>query len=73
LKKFIAGIIFAATIMPILDSVASTIITGLEVLKGKWSIKIAKYNYEIQKIGEEPTSTYAIGFTSSMKEDDYDD
>ena len=64
MKKFIAGIIFAATILLVLDSVASLFITGIEALKGKWSIKIAEYNYKIQKLGDEPISTRVIGFTA---------
>ena len=73
MKKFIAGIIFATTIVPILDSMASVIITGLEAVKGKWSIKIAEYNYKIQKLGDEPISTRVIGFTAPTEEDDYED
>jgi hypothetical protein len=73
LKKFIAGFIFATAIMPILDSATSVIITGLEALKGKWSIKIADYNYKIQKLGDEPISTRVIGFTAPTEEDDYED
>lgn len=73
LKKFIAGIIFATTIAPILDSTASVIMTGLELIKGKWSVKIAEYNYQIQKMGEEPTNTHAIGFVIPAEEDDYED
>ena len=73
MKKFIAGIIFAPTIVPILDSMASVIITGLEAVKGKWSIKIAEYNYKIQKLGDEPINTRVIGFTAPTEKDDYED
>lgn len=73
MKKFIAGFIFATAIIPILDSAASVIITGLEALKGKWSIKIADCNYKIQKLGDEPISTRVIGFTAPTEEDDYED
>ena len=51
LKKFIAGMIFATTIAPILDSAAAVIMTGLEAIKGKWTVKITEYNYQIQKLG----------------------
>jgi hypothetical protein len=47
LKKFIAGIIFASVIAPVLESTAETIMTGLEAIKGKWSVKITEYNYQI--------------------------
>ena len=71
LKKFLAGVIFATAIAPILDSATTVILTGLEVIKGKWSVKVAEYNYQIQKIGEEPTSSRVIGFAAPVEEDDY--
>jgi hypothetical protein len=73
LKKFIAGMIFATTIAPILDSAAAVIMTGLEVIKGKWTVKITEYNYQIQQLGEEPTSSRVIGFAAPTEEDDYED
>ena len=71
LKKFLAGVIFATAIAPILDSATTVILTGLDAIKGKWSVKVAEYNYQIQKIGEEPTSSRVIGFTPPVEEDDY--
>ena len=73
MKKFIAGMIFATAIAPILDSAAAVIMTGLEAIKGKWTVKITEYNYQIQKLGDEPTSTRAIGFAPPVEEDDYED
>lgn len=71
LKKFIAGMIFATTIAPILDSAAAVIMTGLEAIKGKWSVKITEYNYQIQKLGDEPASSRVIGFAAPVEKDDY--
>lgn len=71
LKKFLAGVIFATAFAPILDSATAVILTGLEVIKSKLSVKVAEYNYQIQKIGEEPTSSRVIGFTTPVEEDDY--
>ncbi len=73
LKKFIAGMIFATAIAPILDSATTVILTGLEAIKGKWSVKVAEYNYQIQNIGDESTSTRVIGFAAPVEEDDYDE
>ena len=73
LKKFIAGMIFATAIAPILDSVTSVVLTGLEAIKGKWSVKVTEYNYQIQKLGDEPTSSRVIGFAAPVEEDDYED
>ena len=71
LKKFIAGMIFATAIAPILDSATTVIMTGLEAIKGKWTVKITEYNYQIQKLGDEPTSSRIIGFAAPVEKDDY--
>ena len=74
LIEFIAGIIFATIIAPILDSAATVVIAGFEVIKGKFSVKIAEYNYQIHKLGEEePTSSRIIGFVAPSEEDDDND
>lgn len=73
LKKFIAGMIFATTIAPILDSAAAVIMTGLEAIKGKWTVKITEYNYQIQKLGDEPVSPRIAGFAPPVEEDGKDD
>jgi hypothetical protein len=63
--------IFATTIAPILDSAAAVIMTGLEAIKGKWSVKITEYNYQIQKMGDEPVQSRVIGFAVPTEEDEY--
>ena len=73
LKKFIAGMIFATTIAPILDSAAAVSITCLESIKGKWAVKITEYNYQIQKLGDEPVSPRVVGFAPPVEEDGKDD
>lgn len=47
--------------------------TGLEVIKGCWAEKIAQYNYQISKIGNEPQITRTIGFAVPTEEDDYEE
>jgi len=63
--------IFATAIAPIVDSAAAVIMTGLEAIKGKWSVKITEYNYQIQKMGNEPTESRVIGFALPTEEDEY--
>lgn len=63
--------IFATAIAPIIDSAAAVIMTGLEAIKGKWSVKITEYNYQIQKMGNEPTESRVIGFALPTEEDEY--
>lgn len=65
--------IFASAIAPILDSATAVILTGLEAIKGKWTVKITEYNCQIQKMGDEPSSTRVIGFAPPIEEDDYED
>lgn len=47
--------------------------TGLEAIKGKWSVKITEYNYQIQNIGSESTSSRVIGFAPKAEEEDYEE
>ena len=72
MKKFIAGMIFATVIAPILDSLTTVIMTGLEIIKGKWTLKVAEYNCQIQKMGLEPEEgSRVIGFVVPTEEDEY--
>lgn len=63
LFSFIAGMIFCACVWPILESISAVIMTGLEVIKSRWSIIIAKNNMIIQNGGEEDIPSRPIGFT----------
>ena len=65
--------IFATAIAPIVDSAVAVVLTGLEVIKGKMTVKITEYNCQIQKLGEEPTSSRVIGFAAPTEEDDYEE
>jgi hypothetical protein len=65
--------IFATAIAPILDSAVTVILTGLEAIKGKWTVKITEYNHQIQNMGNEPTNSRVIGFITPTEEDDYED
>lgn len=56
-------------ISPILDAIASVIITSLEVIKGFMAIKVSKYNYYISNIGDEKKMN-TIGFVAPTEEDD---
>ena len=60
-------------IIPLMDAMTGVVLTGLEALKGEWTLKISKINYEIQKIGDESTSSRKIGFITPKEEDDNND
>ena len=67
--------IFVIVISPILEEISAIIVSALEVLRGKCSVKVAEYNNQISNIGEEPVDKIRqIGFEiPSMEEDDYEE
>ena len=73
--EFIAGILFAAFVLPILDGVVTVILAWLEVPKGKAAVKVAEYNYQISNMDEGEIATHVIGFQAPdpIEEDDYED
>lgn len=77
LKYFILGIVFVLFVSPIVEGLCGLVLTGLEMLKGKWTLKITKINSQIRKISleypDEPPHN-PIGFViSSGEEEEYDD
>ena len=76
LLYFILGIVFVLLVSPVLESLCTLILTGMELLKGKWTLKITKINSQIRKISleypDEPPSN-PIGFVIPGKEEEYDD
>ena len=72
MKKFISGIVFGITIIPILDSVAELICGSIEALKIENTKKVVKGNVEIAKMQEgieEKPETVCMGFQVPSKED----
>lgn len=70
---FLLGFGAAAYLFPILDSVASVILSGLEIIRGKASYKIAKINASIEDINQE-SNKVPIGFQVPLENDeDYDE
>lgn len=81
LLYFLAGMLFASFLWPVIDAFATVCMAWLEVLKGKASVKVAKMNKEAQEllIPEEPPK-HQIGFcvpapveAEEEDEEDYDD
>ena len=76
LLYFILGIVFVLLVSPILESLCALVLTGMELLKGKWTLKITKINSQIRKISleypDKPPSN-PIGFVIPSKEEEYDD
>lgn len=74
LYYFIAGMLFATLIMPFLDGLLSLFLTWIEVIKGKMTLKISKYNYQISQIGDESIQDkHIIGFITKEEEDETDE
>jgi hypothetical protein len=70
LLYFLAGMIFNQAISPILESITTLILAGVEVLKSKMSIIIHKNNETIRSLGEGPP-VHAIGF--AIPEEEYEE
>lgn len=76
LLYFFIGVIFIELVIPILESLATLVVTVLEALSTKIAVSVAKSKISIQKICEdaEPKETAnAIGFVYHAPEekDDY--
>lgn len=65
---FILGIVFWQIITPIIDSLVSLALTGIEAYKAKISIGIATSQLEIQKMTEEEPSPRILGFAPPPEE-----
>ena len=66
--------LFATLIMPLLDGILGVLLTWLEAIKGKLTLKISKYNYQISKIGDEPVEDkHIVGFVAIEEEDETDE
>ena len=67
--------IFVIVISPILEEIAAIIVSALEVIRGKCSVKVAEYNHQISNIEKESVDKIRqIGFEiPSTEEDDYEE
>ena len=69
------GLVTAVLFIPLLEGISELILSGFEVIKGYFALRISQYNGEIQKI-QMPSSTgekHVIGFAISEEEGDYED
>ena len=76
LKYFILGVIFVLFVSPVVEELCGVVLTGLEVIKGKWTLKITKINSQIRKISLEYTDEphqHQIGFVIPSGEEYYED
>lgn len=76
LKYFILGIICVSFISPILESICTIVLSGLEIVKGIFTLKITKINAQIRKSSldypDEPPH-HQIGFVINNEEEEYED
>ena len=71
---FILGILFAYIILPVLESMMGVICTILEEYKAAHGVNIAKYNYQVSKIGLDDTrAAHPIGFQIPEEDDENED
>lgn len=73
LKYVLLGIFLYVAVIPILEELATVIVQGLEVVKGKFVIMVANLQEKVEKRNE--TKTHAIGFAipADDEEDDEED
>ena len=66
---------FVIVVSPVLEEIAAIIVSALEVIRGKCSVKVAEYNHQISNIGKEPVDKIRqIGFEiPPTEEDDYEE
>lgn len=67
--NFLLGVLFICVILPICESITSTICVGIEVIKAKFSVKITKCNSEISQLDSQPIA-HPIGFHYTPTEED---
>ena len=67
--------VFVIVISPVLEEIAAIIVSALEVIRGKCSVKVAEYNHKISNIEKDPVDKIRqIGFEiPSTEEDDYEE
>lgn len=70
--EFIIGFLSAQFLLPLLDSILSLIMTKIEILKGKDSIRIAEYNQQVMNVNDSNPKSI-IGFTLPNDEESYND
>ena len=76
LGYFILGILCVSLFLPLIDALASLLLTTVEVAKGYFSLKVAEYNQQLQKVtyGEDyDAPKRLIGFARETEEDLDDD
>ena len=72
LGYFILGVLFVSLFLPLIDALASLLLTMIEAAKGYFSVKVAEYNIQLKKISyqsedDEEAPKKLIGF---MREDE---
>lgn len=73
LSYFILGILFAKIGMPFLDSLATMIVTYLQIPEAKASYTISQYNVKIADLADSPTKSFTVGFKAPQKEETNDE
>ena len=66
--NFLLGILFICVVLPICESITSTICVGIEVIKAKFSVKITEYNSKISQL--DGPMAHPIGFQYTSIEED---
>lgn len=72
--NFLLGILFICVVLPICESITSTICVGIEVIKAKCSVKITEYNSKISQLDGPVAHPIGFHYTPVEEEDEeYED
>lgn len=72
LLYFLLGVLTYSFVIPIVEQIVSVLLTSLELVKGKLTLKITEVNCQIKKAqeSESESKTHAIGFCAPFYEEE---
>lgn len=73
---FILGILLVSLFLPLIDGLATLLLTMLEVAKGYFTVKVTEYNLRLKKLSydeEDDEPKRLIGFMREDQEEDEDE
>ena len=70
--NFILGMLMVQMFFPLIDGLTALILSGLEALKGYFSIKVTEYNAKMRKMvmEDDESKMNPIGFAYEEEEED---
>ena len=75
MEYFILGMLTVQFIFPLLEGITNVILAGLEVLRGRFGLKVTSYSVKMRELTTEENDapTRQIGFTYDQEEEEDDE